>query len=166
MSNFFLYVFIIIMIGVTATVTMFSPLWFFIIVLDYLCIEYIFLLGGFLLWLNTKKERKFEETTVLRNILGVDGRICVTLCALYNLYTFIYCEHSFPGSITITTSLNEEVVSVWLLKLFAVFSVIQAIHNMLINERLIGISFVYYPPFCRFIKTSVRYIKSGVWGKK
>ena len=152
------------MLLTTLLITVCSPLYIFLIVINYLCIEYVILLGGFMLWLNDKTKEAFEETSVLCNLISVDGKFIIGTCAVFTLYSLVYCDLGFPLKFPIFNSCagnTQALITHLIARLAVITATITTIHSMLISERLIGLAVAYHPPLCSFIRKLTRKAKLG-----
>lgn len=83
-------------------VCIFAPLWFYILVVIWLMVDYFVMLGGTLNWLNRKIDHQFRGTGFFRRILATDARIIITTTSISVLilladYFYIPEEICIPG---------------------------------------------------------------------
>lgn len=146
---------------ITMLITLCAPLYIYLIFINYLCIEYITLLGGFMLWLNSKTKEAFEEASVLCNLISVDGKFIIGTCAVYTLYSLTYCDLGFPCTLPLFLEDTKSLIINDIARLTLTTAMITTLHSMLISERLIGLAVAYHPPLCSLIRRLTREAKLG-----
>jgi hypothetical protein len=121
--------------------------------------EYFILLGGTLFWLNKRKEEHFEETGTLRNIIGVTARTLFA-CGVGVMWVLSTMETTYGSYVVFRYWVQDDHFLASVIIRFLYFSMlIQAIHELVMYERLMGILVVRYPFLCRIIKNAVLYVK-------
>ena len=129
----------------------------FILGLVYLVSEYYILLGGLFSWLGDLTDSDgFEETGVVYNLLAVDARL-VLIFTILGIMVLVTGECAENTTVAILTNCAT------CLRLLLLGFIIHAIHTVVIYERVVGVRFIKYPPFCLLVKKIIVRLKEVRW---
>jgi len=144
------------MMLLTGVIVVYAPVWLYCVFMMYIGAEYMTLAGGYLFWLNRRKEDYYEETSVLYSIVITDTRL-ILMCSVIDMYNLLVIQPELCVNFS-----NSVFISVLIDRLLLSALVIHAIHAILMYERLSGVEFGLYMPLCKAIKkimTRIRGIK-------
>lgn len=163
-----------------ALICLVAPTAIYLLLVLVLLYEYFVFLGGFLNWLNIRKESIFEGTSSVRRILSSDAKFLLfSMILIFSLvinktietssstdtifqkfvfnspcFYMLFIEHDIKY-------ININDIGCFACKLMFILYIIQSIHSLIIYEKLTGISFTKKPFILRKTSQLLNKIKSS-----
>jgi|GEM_PF-6462373 len=157
----------------------FTPSLLLIVFVGYLLFyEGICLISGFFEWMESKKERYYEVTGTVKNLIGTHLRaslfiifplasITLIITDIQNYHTWKAILYPYTDFLTIlnhTSNSAELNIGRFLFetttRAFLIFNSLQIIHTSIVLERIIGVRFTKkYPPLTNIIYKIVKWAK-------